>query len=244
MAFRSQAYIVMALALPAFAQTEFSYDVQHVSPVKKMTRRAKLGQLRISDKEIVFTEVVKKGKRKPVEWRWPLQEIQQLTVSDEQITVLTWQDSKWKLGADREYSFRGKGFEKAYLLLRARMDDRLVGALPGPARPDVWELRVKHLAGLNRGTEGVLRIAGGEISYSTAAKAASRTWRFSDVENISSSGPYELTLSTYERSKTHYNGYKAYHFELKDRLDEARFQSVWLALNPLTPLAGKLHPNE
>lgn len=145
--------------------------------------------------------------------------------------MLTYKDSPRKLGADREYTFTGKSFETALPLLQAQMKDRLIAAVGTTPTNTQWQLRVKHLSGLNAGTEGTLRFGESTLSYTTDAKRHSRTWNLSDIENISSSGPFELTLSTYERSKTHYNSYRAFHFQLKDRIDEGRLQQYWLRLN-------------
>ena len=48
---------------------------------------------------------------------------------------------------------------------------------------------------------------------------ASRTWRYQDIENISSSGPFQLTITTFERAKTHYGDLKGFNFELKRPLE-------------------------
>ena len=53
----------------------------------------------------------------------------------------------------------------------------------------------------------------------------------SDIENISSAGPFELTITTFERAKTHYGDLKGFNFELKQRLEEARYNELWLRLN-------------
>ena len=59
-------------------------------------------------------------------------------------------------------------------------------------------------------------------------KTASRTWRYSDIDNISSSGPFQLTITTFEREG---NGdRKAFNFALKERISEATYNAIWLQI--------------
>lgn len=52
--------------------------------------------------------------------------------------------------------------------------------------------------------------------------ARSRTWRIQDLENVSSSDPFDLTVTTHERE---------FRFQLKQALNEARYQELWLRVN-------------
>ncbi|MBI3681564.1 MAG: hypothetical protein HY235_14360 [Acidobacteria bacterium] len=236
MAFGSQTSIVLILAAaaPALAQQEFRYEVRHASPLQKMRFKTVRGALRLDSNGVSFEEVVKKKKKKPAAWSWPYREIQQLSVSPRSLTVLTYQDSGWKLGADREYRFDQPsegGFEPVYQFLKSRLDERFVAAVALEEEKPEWELPAKHLIGYAGGSQGVLRFRGDGIVYSTSRREDSRIWRLSDIENISSSGPFQLTITTFERSKSLYNGYKDFNFQLKQRLEQDRFQKLWLALN-------------
>jgi hypothetical protein len=110
------------------------------------------------------------------------------------------------------------------------LDQRLVAAIPDHLSNILWELPVKHLLRLG-GDEGVLQVGSDAIVYKSADKAGSRTWRYEDIENIASSGPFDLTITTFERAKTHYGNLKGFNFELKRRLEEARYNELWLRLN-------------
>jgi hypothetical protein len=68
----------------------------------------------------------------------------------------------------------------------------------------------------------VLEIGEDRIVFKTAQKDDSRTWRLRDIENISSSGPFDLTITTLE---------KPYRFQLKQMLSEARYNELWRKLN-------------
>jgi hypothetical protein len=106
----------------------------------------------------------------------------------------------------------------------------LVAAIPDRISNALWEIPVKHLLRFG-GDEGVLQAGPGEIVYKSANQAESRTWRYQDIENISSAGPFQLTITTFERAKTHYGDRKGFNFELKQRLEEGRYNDLWLRLN-------------
>jgi hypothetical protein len=100
------------------------------------------------------------------------------------------------------------------------MDQRFVAAV-GQA-PDLpsWSLPVKHLRPIV-GSEGTLAFGAEAIVYSTPARDESRTWRYSDVESIGSSGPFQLTITTLE---------KGFNFQLKQPITEARYNQLWLQI--------------
>jgi len=219
-----------------FAQQEFQYEAWHGhSRPPHIKRAGNKGALIISNSGISFAEAYKDGK-KPKHahvWHWDYQDIQQLKLSAKALTVLTYQDNKWKLGADRDYEFdllADRTFEDAYPILKSLIDQRFVAAIPTRPGEVLWEIPVKHLLRFG-GEEGVLRIGGGELVYSSDQKDASRTWRYEDIDNLSSSGPFQLTVTTFERAKTHYGSLKGFNFELKQRLDENRYNELWLRLN-------------
>jgi hypothetical protein len=166
-------------------------------------------------------------------WAWAYQDIEQLKLSGRTLTVLTYADNKWKLGADREYRFEleaGNSFADAYPFLKSRLDQRFVAAMPDAVANALWEIPVKHLLKFG-GEEGVLQAGAEEIVYKSAKDGASRTWRYEDIENIGSSGPFELTITTFERAKTHYGDLKGFNFQLKQALDEGRYNQLWLSVN-------------
>ena len=228
--------ISLALLTPATFAQGLSYDVWHGHSRPPHLRKAgNMGTLTITDAGISFEETYKNGTkpRHPHAWRWDYQDIQQLKIAPKSLTVLTYKDNKWKLGADREYQFdlvADKTFEDAYQLLKGRLDQRLVAAIPDLLSNTLWEIPVKHLLRFG-GDEGVLQVGPDAIVYKSANKSESRTWRYEDIENLSSSRPFDLTITTFERARTHYGNLKGFNFELKRRLEEDRYNDLWLRLN-------------
>ena len=228
--------IILFLQAPAAFAQDLHYDVWHGhSRPPHIKKAGNMGTLIIADAGVSFEETYKNGRKPkhPHAWRWAYQNIQQLKIAPKSLTVLTYNDNKWNLGADREYEFTlgaDRTFEDAYQLLKGRLDQRLVAAIPDHLTSTLWEIPVKHLRRV-RGDEGVLQVGPDTIVYQSADKAESRTWRYEDIENISSSGPFDLTITSFERAKAHYRNLKGFNFELKQRLEEARYDELWLRLN-------------
>jgi len=232
MEFRSEKaaglFMMLWLAPVLGAQQEFGYEVRH-----EHLRKGCTGTLRIDERGVSYQEISKKKKKHPHSWEWRYQDIQQLEIGPEEVRVLTYQDNQWKLGADREYRFRapaGAGFERAYGLLKDRLDQRLVAALADSDVVPLWQIPAKRLGRIS-GSQGMLIVGRDRIAYRTEQKGESRTWRYNDIENISSSGPFQLTVTSYERARSHYGSLKGFNFQLKEPLSEDRYNDLWRRLN-------------
>ena len=154
-------------------------------------------------------------------WSWKFQDIQRFTLSPDRIAVLTYQDNRYRLGGDRGYEFTGKiPALELYDLLKGRLDQRFVAALADATFPVQWSVPAKHLLPIT-GSEGVLSFGADAISWSTTAKDDSRTWRYQDIANIGSSGPFDFTITTLE---------KTFHFQLKQTLAERRYNELWMEI--------------
>ena len=154
-------------------------------------------------------------------WSWKYEDIQELRLAPESIYILTYKDSKLRLGKDREYNFTGKiRAEELYPLMKDKMDQRFVAAVGQAIGLPTWSVPAKHLRPIT-GSEGTLAFSADAIVYSTPAKDESRTWRYSDIESIASSGPFQLTITTLE---------KGFNFQLKQPITEARYNQLWLQI--------------
>ncbi len=217
---------LLAIA-PAAGATDLAYDVRHQRLLKD-----DVGVLTIGEKGVSYQQKKhKKDSEKPLHFDY--QDIQQLWVSPDKLVLVTYKDRKWLLGIDKEFEFflpKGKSFEAAYAMLKDKLDMRFVAAMADPQPGSSWELPVKLLGSI-KGSEGVLQVGPDRIVYKTDRRRKSRTWRYQDIENVSTSGPFQLTLTTHERAKTHYGSMKGFNFQLKQPLDEKRFESLWRRLN-------------
>ena len=100
------------------------------------------------------------------------QDIQELKLSADKLTLVTYKDRKWLLGIDKEYEFilaPGQSFSEAYALLKDRLDQRFVAAVADEQIQPLWEVPVK-LLGRVTGSEGVLQVGPDRIVYKTTKK--------------------------------------------------------------------------
>jgi hypothetical protein len=220
--------IYVLLAAPAMLAAA-DYPVRH-----EHARQGCIGTLTIDARGVAYREQARKKKHKhPHEWIWNFQDIQQLELSPKRLRVLSYRDNKWKLGADREYTFDALGaadFASAYALLKDRLDQRFVAELADAGVQPVWQIPVKH-PGRISGSEGLLIFGESRIVYQTSSRNEARTWRYQDIDNISSSGPFGLTLTTFERARFHYGDRKDFNFQLKAPLDERKYNDLWRRLH-------------
>ncbi len=165
---------------------------------------------------------------------WTYPHLQEVFVQESKLQIVTYEDSpRWKLGVDRKFEFTladpSKSFRPVYDLLKTRLDQRFVGAIAEVPDKPQWSLLVKRLGTL-RGSEGTLYVAEDRIVYRSAVPGESRTWRMQDIENVNSSGRFELTLTTYERARMHYGSMRSFNFRLKEAIDPARVDELWKRL--------------
>lgn len=213
MALRSQTVVAVLALAPALFGQELRYNVEHGHGVWWDGA----GTLAITERGISYQET---GKKKPHHAEWSYEDIQQLYVSPQKLTVLTYEDREWLLGMDKQWEFRllrGETFNAAYDMLKNRLDQRFVAAFQEPESQPLWDIPVK-LLGRIKGSEGILEVAADRVVYRTDAKEQSRTWRLKDIENVSSSGPFQLTVTTYE---------KGFNFQLKRALSERQYNQLW-----------------
>ena len=236
MAFRNEAKSVAGLGLlglllfgvsPPIASAQiYTFEVRH-----QHWRKGVMGTLRISPEEISFEEHGKKGKTDSRSWHY--EEIQQLTVSPSELRILTYEDSKWKLGRDREYVFDRLPKELAvetYPQWTGKLDQRFIAAVPAPESAPEWKVGAKLDHGLS-GTLGTLTIGREQIVFDAGERGGSRSWRLIDIENVSSSGPLDLTVTTTEKSGLFRGSGRQFHFQLQQPFKEAQYSALWRRVN-------------
>jgi hypothetical protein len=227
---------IALLAIAPAGAAELSYEVRHHRALKDHA-----GVLTIGEKGVRYQQVLPEGKQKKHPKKPPklesvqfdYQDIQELWVSPEKLVLVTYKDRKWLLGVDKEFEFflsKGKSFDAVYTLLKDKLDRRFVAAVADSQPGMLWELPAK-LLGTIQGSDGVLQVGPDRIVFKTDRTGQSRTWRYQDIENVSTSDRYQLTLTTYERAKTHYGNMKGFNFQLKQPLEEKRFDLLWKRLN-------------
>jgi hypothetical protein len=183
--------VILAGVAAALSAAQFPVRHEHL-------RQSCAGVMTIDERGVSFA-----GPREH-NWTWPFQDLRQLKISPEGVTVLTYD------GPRRVFTGKVPAAE-LYPMLRDQMDQRLVAALAEEV-PGAWSIPVGH---------GTIAFGADAIVYSTKTPGESRTWRYSDIDTISSAGPFELTVTTLE---------KTFHFQLKQPLAERRYDELWMQL--------------
>jgi hypothetical protein len=227
MAFRSKAQtgalLILWLSPSLFAEEPFAFEVQH-----RHLRHGTAGTLRVGEDRITFEEVGKTHSR-----QWRFEDIQQLTLSREMLRILTYEDSRLKFGRDREFVFDRLPENlaaKLYPVFSRRLDQRFVAAVTDNQVTALWEVPVKLLRRTG-GSEGAIVVGADHVIYRTESPEQSRTWRTKDIDMVSSSGPFDMTITTFELAGSNYAGHKDFHFALKRPLAEAEYDSLWRRVN-------------
>ena len=230
MAFRSKkaigAFVILLFCAVASSAEQVGTSVRHPHLWK-----GGAGEIRIGASSISFREAGKKQKHSR---EWAYDDIQQLYIGPNTLRILTYDDVRWKLGSDREYEFDQLPEGAAHRVLtavRGRIDERrLVVAVPDSPINPIWQVKAKLLEGRN-GSEGMVLVGEDSIVYKSEERNASRTWHFTQIENVSSSGPFDLTITTFERDDSRFAGRRDFRFQLKTELTEDRYNALWRRLN-------------
>jgi hypothetical protein len=161
---------------------------------------------------------------------WTYTDIRRLTLAPDRLAILTYEGRKW-YAVDH---LPAGAAAKLYPLLRERMDQRFIPELPDPDVQPLWRMPAKMEGGWT-GANGILIVGADRIVFDSAEHDASRTWRYTDIANISHSGLFDLSLNTQLGTEVR--------FTLKQPLPEDRFQTLWLRLeevNGFTPYRARL----
>jgi len=207
------ARFLSAALLAAFAIQGAEIPAEH-----EHWRKGCPGVLQIDERGIRFLPKVTGPKAH--EWSWAWQDVQRLELSEQQIVVVTYEDIRWRLGADRAVRFRalqGQSFLDGYNLLRDRGDVRLVAQVADKLEPLLWEVPVKRL-GRVQGSQGHLKAGQSRLIYESSSPNRSMTWKYKEIQNISLLALDRLAVATAAGQ---------YVFQLKAPIDEARYDELW-----------------
>ena len=192
------------------------------------------GSLSLTSEGFVFTRAEKQPENeRPLLLRW--EDIQQLTLAERRLEIVTYRDVVWQLGRDRTFRFQlsepEASFAASASALRAHLGDRAVVALHADPlaleRKDVqWRIPAKRL-GLIRGVEGELIFTGDELLFDTSRSGESRIWPVETIETIAQTGSLSLTITAPERALSDQGGYRSFAFQLKQPLSAENYRALW-----------------
>jgi hypothetical protein len=207
----------------AFAE-EIRFQVKHDHGIRSCG-----GELVFRDDGMEYVTSHKKDAR-----TWNYLDIQQLgLVGGKKISVVTYEDLKLQFGKDKIFNFElieGTVPPSLWNPLQARLTKPLVSAVI-PELPEAkYRLPVKHQHALG-GCQGTLEFGEQHVVYETPHKSSSRIWRYEDLTSIGSTGPFQLRLSSMERTGGEYGAEKNFIFDLKRRLDPEIYDFLWRRIN-------------
>lgn len=190
------------------------------------------GGLSITEGGLEFRERNEEGSR-----IWPYRDIQTIDRrSRTEFVILSYEEQWWKLGRDRQYTFRVTSgeltdelFESIRVGLAKPVTDRVIGEVSRVER----RLPVKHLHSLG-GCEGELIFTPETIYYQTEHAEDARAWRLaSEISSFWSGQPYELELHVYENNRREFSRTRIFKFSLKERLDPEFYRNLKLRMYAL-----------
>jgi len=186
--------------------------------------------------ELIFGEtgIEYKTKAKGDSRTWKYEDIQQLgLLSPKEITIVSYEDSKWKLGKDLFYRFTittGEIAPTLWTQFQAKLKRPVVSALIPPGIAPKFTIPVKHLRGFS-GTQGMLEIGDEYIIYKTAVPKDSRIWSYLNISSVGTTGPYQMRLTSMDRAENESGGERNFVFSLKERLAPEVYDFVWWKIN-------------
>ena len=222
MAFRIEKAIGLAMLLGVAAAAEQA-EVRH-----RHLHGGETGIMRVTQEGIAFDE---SGKKKEHSRKWAWTDIQQVELRRDSLTILTYEDNKWNSGRDIQYNF--DRVPEDFILqirstLRYNLRGRLVEMTPRSASAETeWKMPAKLSRAGWRGANGVLTVGPGDVAFQASRPEDSRTWSVADIESVATSGPYDLAITTIERSGFTRASGREFRFNLKEPLDPARYQELW-----------------
>ena len=168
---------------------------------------------------------------------WSYEDIQEFAIErDRRLKLYTYEDrSNWRLGADQIFEFtwsdESLSSQQVYEFLRSHTRRPIAASLvPAEVGAVSFDLPVKHL-GILKGSQGRLQFSESGVVFRATDDRGSRSWRYEDLESISSGSLYDLTLTTYEQQRFHYASRRVYNFQLKERFPRDSYDALWRFIN-------------
>lgn len=207
---------------------EFKYQVEHDHLYKSCK-----GELIINQDGVEYRTDSKDHARK-----WTYTDIKLLKLaSPKKVEVVSYESSRKTLGRDKSFEFKvleGEINKDVSEFLLARVTRPLTTSIVTTDEKAQYEIPVRHRHRFS-GCQGTLRIFADRIVYESDKEENSRYWRWSDIQSISRTGPYQFSITSYEEK---FGGSKSYNFDLKEQMEDAVYDFAWSRVNRVT-LPGK-----
>jgi hypothetical protein len=168
--------------------------------------------------------------------QWTFDDIQEIQfIGKKQLNLVSYEGSRARFGGDRIFKFEliNEDIPNEFVaFVNSHFSKPISDRLGLRATAARFEMPVKHLHRVG-GCQGKLTIGDNEISFDSDRPGESRRWRYSDLQSIGTSGPYDLRLTTFEHGPLQYGDTKEFRFHLKEKLDEHAYRFAWTRINEL-----------
>jgi hypothetical protein len=214
--------MVIALMSAGYARAE-TFEVEH----NHFLRSCK-GTLIFGDATVDYVTEHKEHAR-----TWKYEEIQQMAIAPNRISILTFNSRKVEFGADQTFDFKvlsGKpndGF-------RSEMEKKLARPLVSSILPEQHTARflipARHRMTWSS-SQGILEFGEAYLVFRSGEKNASRVWRYDELMSMGSTGPFQLRIGVLQKTGGEYGEEKNYKFDLKRRLAPEEYDFIWEKIN-------------
>jgi len=147
--------------------------------------------------------------------------------SPDEFSLLTYEDIRWRLGQDRAFDFTvldGEGLgEATFALVRDHVPRPVIDRVAMEIDAE-YRVPVKHLHVFG-GCEGVLSFGREWVVYETDLEEDRRSWRRAEIEDIWSSGPFDLELRVPDGGRS-VSSASTFRFQLREQLDPEYYERL------------------
>jgi hypothetical protein len=116
-----------------------------------------------------------------------------------------------------------------YPTLARLLDQRFIAAV-ADMQTSGWKINAKLDHGL-RGEIGTLMVSDDAIAFEARKPNVSRSWRISDIDNVTTTGVFDLVVTTNEKAGAFRGGMRQFHFQLQKAMTNEQYESLWQAVN-------------
>lgn len=165
---------------------------------------------------------------------WKYEDIQQLEIAPRRVSVLTYQEKRLGIGADKSFNFKlisGQLYDSFRREIQSRLSRPLVSSVLPDESSARYTIPVRHRRFIGGDSEGELELTEEAIVYRARTAKDSRIWLYKDLLSCGSTGPFQLRLGVLEKTGGQYGEEKNYVFDLKRRLEPDEYDFIWEKIN-------------
>ncbi len=186
------------------------------------------GKLVFSDTRVEFL-----SDKKGHSHAWNYQDIQQLALAPDRISILTYSRQKPELGTDQAFKFKllsGKVDEQFQNEIEKKLARPLVSSVVPEKIQAQFVIPVRHRLFWDD-SQGSLEFGAEYIVYRSDKPKDSWVWRYSQLLSLGTAGPFQLRIGALQKTGGEYGEEKNYVFDLKRQITPDEYDFIWEKIN-------------